>query len=172
MYHLNLKINLTKIYLLYGVLYRLYHLNGTGTSPYHPTLLIFYSCSFNAWFWFCSSNSLLNEMRCHSSVDSSTYIRGRLMGCSNSSTVCVWKIFLNSLYSLQITQTLKYVYLLFLFFLHSWYDMAPSLYLNNNGHNRSIWPGFGNLKVLHVLDLSHNGLRVHTRFNKQSYDLG
>ncbi|KAF3325432.1 phytosulfokine receptor 2 [Carex littledalei] len=40
-------------------------------------------------------------------------------------------------------------------------SFPPSLYLNNNGLNGSIWPEFGNLKLLHVLDLSHNGLTGH-----------
>ncbi|KAK8968587.1 Phytosulfokine receptor 2 [Platanthera guangdongensis] len=32
----------------------------------------------------------------------------------------------------------------------------PALYLNDNGFNGTIWPEFGDLKALHVLDLSSN----------------
>ncbi|CAN6196630.1 unnamed protein product [Urochloa humidicola] len=35
-------------------------------------------------------------------------------------------------------------------------NFPPSLYLNDNGLNGTIWPEFGNLRELHVLDLSNN----------------
>lgn len=35
-------------------------------------------------------------------------------------------------------------------------NFPPSLFLNDNGLNGTIWPEFGNLKELHVLDLSNN----------------
>ncbi|ONK74924.1 uncharacterized protein A4U43_C03F11510 [Asparagus officinalis] len=37
-------------------------------------------------------------------------------------------------------------------------SFPPSLYLNDNGINGSIWPEFGKLKALHVLDLSRNNI--------------
>ncbi|KAK8458777.1 hypothetical protein SEVIR_2G005100v4 [Setaria viridis] len=35
-------------------------------------------------------------------------------------------------------------------------NFPPSLFLNDNGLNGTIWPEFGNLRELHVLDLSNN----------------
>ncbi|VAH46638.1 phytosulfokine receptor 2-like [Triticum dicoccoides] len=35
-------------------------------------------------------------------------------------------------------------------------NFPPSLFLNDNGLNGTIWPVFGNLKELHVMDLSNN----------------
>lgn len=35
-------------------------------------------------------------------------------------------------------------------------NFPPSLILNDNGLNGTVWPDFGNLKELHVLDLSNN----------------
>nr|CAD1840948.1 unnamed protein product [Ananas comosus var. bracteatus] len=37
-------------------------------------------------------------------------------------------------------------------------SFPPSLYLNDNRFNGTIWPEFGHLKALHVLDLSKNNL--------------
>uniref|UniRef100_J3MI24 non-specific serine/threonine protein kinase n=2 Tax=Oryza brachyantha TaxID=4533 RepID=J3MI24_ORYBR len=37
-------------------------------------------------------------------------------------------------------------------------NFPPSLFLNDNGLNGTIWPEFGNLKELHVLDLSNNAI--------------
>ncbi|THU45136.1 hypothetical protein C4D60_Mb02t14690 [Musa balbisiana] len=37
-------------------------------------------------------------------------------------------------------------------------NFPPSLYLNDNGFNGMIWPEFGNLKALHVLDMSNNSI--------------
>ncbi|WOL10418.1 phytosulfokine receptor 2 [Canna indica] len=37
-------------------------------------------------------------------------------------------------------------------------NFPPSLFLNDNGFNGTIWPEFGNLKALHVLDLSNNSI--------------
>uniref|UniRef100_A0A1D1Y5X2 non-specific serine/threonine protein kinase n=1 Tax=Anthurium amnicola TaxID=1678845 RepID=A0A1D1Y5X2_9ARAE len=37
-------------------------------------------------------------------------------------------------------------------------SFPPALYLNDNGINGTIWPEFGRLKQLHVLDLSHNNI--------------
>ncbi|KAG8081284.1 hypothetical protein GUJ93_ZPchr0007g5662 [Zizania palustris] len=37
-------------------------------------------------------------------------------------------------------------------------NFPPSLLLNDNGLNGTIWPEFGNLKELHVLDLSNNAI--------------
>ncbi|XP_072986965.1 uncharacterized protein [Typha latifolia] len=37
-------------------------------------------------------------------------------------------------------------------------SFPPSLYLNDNGFNGTIWPEFGNLRALHVLDLSNNNI--------------
>ncbi|XP_010929346.1 phytosulfokine receptor 2 [Elaeis guineensis] len=37
-------------------------------------------------------------------------------------------------------------------------SFPPSLYLNDNGINGTIWPEFGQLKALHVLDLSNNNI--------------
>jgi Leucine-rich repeat (LRR) protein len=35
-------------------------------------------------------------------------------------------------------------------------NFPPSLFLNDNGLNGTIWSEFGNLRELHVLDLSNN----------------
>jgi Leucine-rich repeat (LRR) protein len=37
-------------------------------------------------------------------------------------------------------------------------NFPPSLFLNDNGLNGTIWPDFGNLRLLHVLDLSNNSI--------------
>lgn len=37
-------------------------------------------------------------------------------------------------------------------------NFPPSLYLNDNGFTGMLWPEFGNLKALHVLDLSNNSI--------------